>query len=88
MPVQGTEGDLLRIAMNRIHDLIQKEYNDNDVRMLLQVHDELLFEIEDSLVKFVSPRIENIMENVAELNVPLTVDVKFGYNWGEMEEVL
>ena len=84
-PIQGTEGDFLRIAMNRIYDLIHKEYNEQDVRMLLQVHDELLFEVKDDLVGTVSPEIKSIMENVAELNVPLTVDIKYGNNWKDME---
>lgn len=83
-PIQGTEGDFLRITMNRIHDLIHKEYNDNDVKMLIQVHDELLFEIKNNLIKAVSPKIKNIMETVYELNVPLTVDVKYGDNWRDL----
>jgi len=85
MPIQGTEGDLLRIAMNRISDLIHNDYNDNDVRMLLQVHDELLFEVKNNLVEKVSPQIKQIMETVYQFNVPLTVDVKTGNNWRDME---
>ncbi|MDP3697288.1 MAG: DNA polymerase I [Candidatus Taylorbacteria bacterium] len=84
-PIQGTEGDFLRIAMSRIYDLIHKEYNDQDVKMLLQVHDELLFEVKNNLVEPVSPKIKSIMENVAQLNIPLTVDTKSGNNWRDME---
>ena len=84
-PVQGTEGDFLRIAMNGISDLIHKDYNDNDVKMLLQVHDELLFEVKNNLVGTISPRIKDIMESVYKLAVPLTVDVKSGNNWKDME---
>ncbi len=86
-PIQGTEGDFLRIAMGRIYDLIHKEYNDNDIRMLLQVHDELLFEIKNNLVESISPKIKSIMENVAKLDVPLIVDAKRGDNWRDMEGV-
>jgi len=85
MPIQGTEGDFLRMAMNRIHNLIHTKYNDNDVRMLLQVHDELLFEIKNSMVESVSPEIKKIMENVYHLEVPLVVDVKYGDNWRDLE---
>jgi DNA polymerase-1 len=84
-PIQGTEGDFLRIAMTEISNLIHKEYADKDVKMLLQVHDELLFEIKDTLVKSVSPKIKDIMENVCKLDVPLTVDVKYGDNWQDLK---
>ncbi|MDO8496570.1 MAG: DNA polymerase I [bacterium] len=87
MPAQGTEGDFLRIAMNRVSDLIHNKYNDKDVKMLLQVHDELLFEVKNNLVQEISPKIKEIMENVCKLNVPLTVDVKYGDNWRDMEEI-
>ena len=87
MPTQGTEGDFLRIAMNRVYDLIHEKYNDEDVKMLLQVHDELLFEVKNNLVQKISPQIKNIMENVCKLNVPLTVDIKYGDNWRDMEEI-
>ena len=84
-PIQGTEGDLLRMTMNRIYNLIHKEYNDQDVKILLQVHDELLFEIKNNLVDLISPKIKNIMENAIRLDVPLTVDVKCGDNWRDLE---
>ena len=86
-PVQGTEGDFLRIAMSRISAAIHEEFNDQDVRMLLQVHDELLFEIKNGLIEQVSPKIKNIMENVAKLDVPLTVDIKRGDNWRDLEDI-
>lgn len=87
MPVQGTEGDFLRIAMVRVNDLIHQEYNDKDVKMLLQVHDELLFEIKESLIKKTAKDIRFILENIYKLDVPLTVDVKVGYNWQAMEDI-
>ena len=86
-PIQGTEGDFLRIAMSRIYDLVHKDYNDQDVKMLVQVHDELLFEIKNDLVEAVSPKIKSIMENVYKLDVPLTVDIKYGDNWRDMESI-
>ncbi|MBI2064855.1 MAG: DNA polymerase I [Candidatus Yanofskybacteria bacterium] len=85
MPVQGTEADLLKISMIRINDLIHKEYGEGDINMLLQIHDEILFEAKNSLIEKVSPQIKNIMENVHQLDVPLIVDVKSGNNWSDME---
>ncbi len=58
--------------------------NDNSVRMLLQVHDELVFEVDEPLVEEVIPLIKSAMESVAQLRVPLVVDAKVGDNWGEM----
>ena len=84
MPTQGTEGDFLRIAMVRVYDLIHNEFNDDDVKMLVQVHDELLFEIKNDLIDKISPKIREIMENVYPLNVPLIVDAKSGDNWSDM----
>jgi len=86
-PIQGTEGDFLRIAMVRIFDLIHTNWNEDNVKMLIQVHDELLFEVKNNLVETTSPKIRNIMENVYQLDVPLVVDVKSGDNWRDLEEI-
>ena len=87
MPIQGTEADFLKMAMIKIHDLIHKEKSEDDVRLLLNVHDELLFEIKDDLIKDWVVKIKNIMENIHKLDVPLTVDDKFGINWSEMKNI-
>ena len=69
---------------------LQKEKLEKNVRMMLQVHDELVFEIEDDLVDAMIPKIKKYMEGVLSKkethNVPLTVDVKVGANWKEMED--
>ena len=84
MPVQGTAtGDIIKMAMIKIDDWVRKEKLEDKVRMLLQVHDELLFEIKDVTVKKYAPKIKEIMENTAKLKVPLAVDVEMGKNWGE-----
>lgn len=84
--IQGSAtGDIAKMAMIKVADWIKKEGLDDSVRMLLQVHDELLFEIKKDLVKKITPRIKEIMENVAKLKVPLVVDVKTGNNWGELK---
>jgi DNA polymerase-1 len=85
MPIQGTAADLIKLSMIQIHDLIHKEKAEKNVRLLLQVHDELLFEIKDELIKEWSGKIGDIMENIHKFDVPLIVDAKYGKNWAEME---
>lgn len=80
-PVQGTEADLIKLAMVAINNYIHENGLGRDVKMLLQVHDELVFEIKDGAVAKAAPKIKNIMETVHTLLVPLTVDVKSGKNW-------
>lgn len=77
-PLQGTQADLIKIAMIQIHSVLKEnEY------MLLQIHDELLFEAPDSLASHLSTKVKNIMENVMQLKVPVEVDISIGKNWGE-----
>ena len=87
MPVQGTAADLIKLSMIKIHDLIHKEKAEKNIKLLLQVHDELLFEMKDELVKEWSGKIKEIMENVHKLEVPLIVDAKYGINWAEMSAI-
>ena len=87
MPIQGTEADFLKLSMIKIHDLVHAEKAEDNVRLLLNVHDELLFEIKDELIKDWAEKIKNIMENIHKLEVPLTVDAKYGMNWAEMKDV-
>lgn len=86
MPIQGTAADLLKLSMIKIHNLIHAEKSEDDVKLLLQVHDELMFEVKDKRVKEWSGKIKNIMENIHKLEVPLIVDAKYGMNWAEMED--
>ena len=78
-PLQGTAADLIKVAMIEI----DRELRGNEAKMLLQIHDELLFEVPDehipSLEKIVGP----LMEGVASLKIPLVVDISIGKNWGE-----
>lgn len=83
-PLQGTAADMIKAAMIEINKII---HNKSDIKMIIQVHDELVFEInEEKLLKF-TKQIKNIMEGVIKLKVPIAVDVKQGKNWGEMEDV-
>lgn len=84
-PVQGTEADLIKLAMIAVDTALDARGWRNDVRMLLQVHDELVFEIKDRLVSEAAALIKETMEKVHTLDVPLTVDAKAGPNWSDME---
>ena len=90
-PVQGTSADIIRIAMVRIHEYLTKEKMTDSVRMLLQVHDELVFEIEDALVEKVVPKLKAVMEGVLTLtethDVPIQAEAKAGKNWDEMTKL-
>jgi DNA polymerase-1 len=77
-PIQGTAADLLKLAMLKF-----KEPVTPGARMLLSVHDELVFEVPDAEVEAATPRIRERMENVYKLDVPLVVDVGVGSNWRE-----
>jgi DNA polymerase I len=89
-PIQGTEADIIKLAMIKVNDYLVEENLLDKVHLLLQVHDELVFEIEDSLVEKVSPKIRAIMEKVVDLEktkgVICKVEYKVGDNWGEMEK--
>jgi len=86
MPVQGTSADLIKIAMINVQKLIDDKYP-SEARMLLQVHDELLFEVKRDSVEKVSKEIKEIMESAHKFDVPIVVDAKFGDNWSEMEKI-
>lgn len=85
-PLQGTAADIIKIAMIKVKEMINKEYGEN-LKMLLQVHDELVFEVKNDLVEEAAEKIHAIMENVIKLKVPLAADAKFGDNWEEMKIV-
>jgi len=85
-PLQGAAADMIKVGMIKVHNLLEKEYQDR-AKMLLQVHDELLFEVEEDLISEFVNQIKEIMENIIKLKVPIIVDVKQGDNWEEMEKV-
>ena len=80
-PMQGTAADLIKMAMLEVDKWIITEAL--DVRMIMQVHDELVFEIPQEQVEAASDRIQALMNGVAQLRVPLLVDVGVGANWDE-----
>ncbi len=80
-PMQGTAADLIKLAMLAIDKWIQT--SKLDVKMLMQVHDELVFEVAEGVVAEAKEAIVKAMTEVAELRVPLVVDVGVGENWNE-----
>lgn len=80
-PIQGTAADIIKIAMIRIADELRGQQL--RTRMVLQVHDELIFEVPDGELS-VGETIQSLMQNVVQLNVPLVVDVKKGKTWEEL----
>jgi len=81
-PIQGTAADLMKLAMLRIH----KAWKDGKLpaEMILQIHDELMFEVAESDAEKAGKIVRELMEGVWELRVPLKVDIKVGRNWGEL----
>ncbi|HWQ28522.1 MAG TPA: DNA polymerase I, partial [Dehalococcoidia bacterium] len=83
MPVQGTQADIIKIAMNRIDERMRRERMRS--RMILQVHDELIFECPAAELDAVRDLALEIMPRSIEMKVPIRVDIKVGHNWGELE---
>lgn len=83
MPIQGTAADIMKLAMIRVHNRLAKD--GFKARMLLQVHDELLFELPKEEEGPLSEMLRQEMGGAMDLAVPLKVDVKSGYSWGDME---
>ncbi len=80
-PIQGTAADIIKIAMVRLHQMLREE--GFAARMLLQVHDELVFELPEAEVEPLSARVREIMEGAMTLDVPLKVDINVGPSWME-----
>jgi len=79
---QGSAADLIKLSMIEIH----KKYKNNDkVNMLLQIHDELIFEIEEDEVEKITKDLEKIMENIFTLNIPLKVSSSIGNSWQDLK---
>jgi DNA polymerase I len=79
MPIQGTAADIIKLAMINIDQYLRSEKFKS--RMLLQVHDELIFEIEDSETDFLPHKIAELMEHAFSLSVPLSVEMGLADNW-------
>jgi len=78
---QGSAADLIKMAMNKIMNTIVSD----DEKLLLQIHDELIFEVAQENAEQFAKKAQDIMENIYKLKVPLKVSVEIGKNWGELK---
>jgi DNA polymerase-1 len=83
-PLQGSAADIMKLAMVRIDGALERE--GLRARMLLQIHDELIFEVDKKQLHDVAAIVRGEMERVVELSVPLAVTLKTGHNWYDVEE--
>ncbi|KUJ72298.1 DNA polymerase I [Thiomicrospira sp. WB1] len=80
-PMQGTAADIIKTAMIQLQPWLDQ--TDHDITMLMQVHDELIFEVAEKDLEAVQPKIRDTMESALKLDVPLIVDIGQGKNWDE-----
>ncbi len=80
---QGSAADLIKLSMLEI-EIFMKEENIEGA-MLLQIHDELIFEIKEEIIEEVAPKLQHIMANIMQLDVPLECSVNIGDSWGELK---
>ena len=77
---QGSAADIIKLAMNAIYPLLDENH-----KMILQIHDELIFEVSGGEAEIFAKKVANIMENVVSLNVPLKVNYAIAKSWGELK---
>lgn len=80
---QGSASDLIKLSMNKIDKVIEDERL--NAKMLLQIHDELIFEVDASEAEALGERFKNIMQNIMQLNVPLKASMNIGDKWSELK---
>ena len=80
-PIQGTAADIIKLAMIKLQKILDEK--NLNTKMLVQVHDELVFDVPNNEVEIVIPIIRDTMENIYELKVPLKVDIEYGKTWYE-----
>ena len=78
-PLQGSAADIIKIAMIEVEKILPKD----QAKMLLQVHDELVFEVDESIADELAPKLAEVMQSVLQISVPLIVEVGKGKNWDE-----
>ncbi len=90
-PIQGTGADITKLAMLHVDQFLKQKGLEGDVRLLLQVHDELVYEVKENIVESVAPEIKKIMQNVIDpkktSGVVLVANASYGDNWVETTEI-
>jgi DNA polymerase-1 len=82
MPIQGTEADIMKLAMVEVDKVLAEQHN--DCKQLLQIHDSILVECPSDIAEHVAKLLKKTMENIYKLPVELTVDTTIGDNWGQL----
>jgi len=85
MPIQGLAADIIKLSMIKISDFIKNKNLEDEVKLILQIHDELILEVKSAIIKEIAPQLKEIMEQVVALEVPLKTEITMGKNWGELE---
>ena len=80
---QGSASDLIKLSMNKIHKVIESERL--SAKMLLQIHDELIFEVDEDEAEVLGEKFKSIMEDIMKLNIPLKASMNIGNNWSELK---
>lgn len=90
-PIQGTEADIIKLAMIRVDEYLQKKKLKDSVFLLLQVHDELVYEMQEEVAEAEAPAIKKIMESILPISdtkgVPIITDISMGDTWGNLEKL-
>jgi len=85
MPIQGLAADVIKLSMIKISDFIKSKNLEDEVKLIVQIHDELILEVKSAIIKEITPQLKEIMEQVADLEVPLKAEITIGKTWGELE---
>lgn len=87
MPIQGAEADIVKLGMIEVYDRLRelKEWKKGEIKIILQVHDEIVAEVKEGLEEKVSKIMKEAMENVYKLSIPIIVDVSVGKRWGDLK---
>lgn len=88
-PIQGTQADMIKFAMVKIDEMLFQEKLLDQVRLIMQIHDEVIYEVKEEVVQKIALEIKNIMEKIFDKEqtkgVPIVAEYAIGQNWGEME---
>ncbi|HQB50951.1 MAG TPA: DNA polymerase I [bacterium] len=84
LPIQGTAADIMKAAMIRVNNWLNQNFSSDEVRMILQIHDEIIIEAKIELIEKIKNEIPNLMTEVIDLAVPLAVSNDSGQNWAEL----
>ena len=87
-PIQGTAADIIKIAMKKVNKTLVEQKLDKDSELVLQVHDELIFEVKKGVVEKIIPIVQKEMESSSDMVVPLLVHITKGDTLGDLKKVV